>query len=150
MNDNRKGYLYSFVGTELIQGSDAMAGLTGVKMNPKKEGKKLVFANGPKAYGRVRGTFSVEGEITLLADEFLPWTKTHPQWLDEVFDFTFICKEGPNRDKVQLIGFSFDNADMTFEGTDEIKVTLPGTAFDMKINGNSPVIGNNVGLKVNG
>lgn len=143
----RKGFLYSFQSLQVLDGADQLKGIMGFKANPKVDGKKLVFGNGRKAYGRTRGQLTVECEITFLAEAFFDWLATHKQFIDEEFDFTAVCEEGSRRDKIEVIGLSFDSSEMPFEGTDEIKVTIPGMAIDLKINGESPVEGDSLGLE---
>lgn len=143
---NRNGYLYSFQSTQVQQGAELFKGLLGVKFSPKLEGRKLVMGNGRKAYGRVRGQLMVEGEVTFLADAFFDFQRAHPQILDEVFNPTIINEEGARRDVIELVELVFESLDYTSEGTDEIRITLPFSAIDAKINGEAVVLGDSLGL----
>jgi hypothetical protein len=143
---NRKGFVYSFQSFSLMDGSDLIEGLLGFKASPKLDGRKLVYGTGRKAYGRTRGTLSVECEVTFLAEAFYEWRKKHPKFLDEAFNLVGINEEGANRSKIEVISLAFESAELTFEGTDELKGVLPGTAIYLLIDGESPIQGDSLGL----
>ncbi len=142
----RKGFLYTFQSLQVMSGSELFKGLLSFKASPKLEGRKLVFGTGRLAYGRTRGQLSVECEVSWIAEGFYEWHKGHPQFLDEEFDLLAVNEEGSKRDKLEIIGLCFDSADMPQEGTDENKVTMPGMAVDLRINGQSVIFGDALGL----
>lgn len=143
----RNGFLYSFQSFRLLEGSELFRGLMAFTVTPKIEGKKLVFGNGRKAYGRVRGQLQVELSMTFLAESFFEFARNHPQYLDEEFNLTGVCEEGSTRDKLEIIGLSLDSSSIPFEGTDEVKVELPGMAIDILVNGVSPVVGDSLSVQ---
>lgn len=144
---NSKGFVYTFQSFSLLEGSTLFAGLLGFKASPKLEGRKLVFGTGRTAYGRTRGQLSVECELTFLSEAFFDFVKANPQFLDQSFDFTGVCEEGANRNKIQVYSMAFESADIPFEGTDEIKVVVPGMAMNMKIDDKFIVEGDALGIK---
>lgn len=146
----RNGFLYSFQSFSLLEGAELFKGIQAVKFSPKIEGKKIVFGSGRKGAGRVRGQLMVEASITFLADAFFEFVRTRPFFLDQEFDLVGVCEEGSRRDKIEIIGLSFDSVDLSFEGTDETKGECPGNAYDLLINGVSVVEGDALGVSGDG
>jgi hypothetical protein len=129
----RNGYLYSLKSTSVQEGGELFGGLLSVKYTPKVDGRALVHASRERAYGRVRGNFEVECELSFLGEAFFDILKNHPGILTEMFNPVIVHEEGSRRDAIKLIDLTFEDFDPTVEGTDAMEVALTGMALDCLI-----------------
>lgn len=142
----REGYLYSHKSLIVQEGAELWSkGLIAAKINPSIEGRKIVMGNGRKPLGRTRGELKVECELTFESTSFFEYATSHPQFLDEIHNFTYVWEEGADRADVEIQDLAFEAIDLPSEGTEEIKVVLKAMAFDCLINGQSVVEGDSLG-----
>jgi hypothetical protein len=144
---NRNGFLYSFQSTQVLEGGELFKGLLGGKVSPKIDGRKMVTGNGRIAYGRTRGQLMVEGSLTFLADAFFDYQRDKPAFFDLIHNLVVVFEEGSRRDKIALVELTLDSVDVSFEGTEELRVEIPFAAIDCLINDLSLVQGDALGLQ---
>ncbi len=130
---HRQGFLLSATSLSVLEGSELFKGLISAKVTGKIDGRKRVRAMGRKALGTTAGQLVVEVELVFEATSFFEYQADHPAMLDEIHNLTFSYEEGPLNRKVKVTDFCFDSVEIPSEGTEEIKVTLPGEAIDCLI-----------------
>lgn len=142
----KREFLFSLKSLEIRQGSELWKGLLSAKAMVKIDGRKTVYGTGPKPYGKTRGAQIVEFECAFESSSFFEWLKNHPNLLVEEIDITMALREGSRSVKIEILGLTFEESEIPVEGDEEVKVSLKGTANDIKIDGASMIDGDSLGL----
>lgn len=141
--------IFSFPSLTLAEGSSIFTGLQGFKVTAKIDGEALVRVEGRKVAGRTSGVLMIDGGVmTMVLDSALDYAVAHPNMLDEIHTITATLEEGARRrwvtlKSLRLLEFPFD-----LSGTEEAKVELAFSCFDLLVDGVSLIGGNDLGLNV--
>lgn len=127
----RKGNLHSFKSLEVLHGLEVFKGLTQFSAKMTVDGREFMYSTGSKPVGRPRGNTAVECSMKFLGEAFFDFVKSHPQFMTEEMDLTFVLQEGSRRDRVDILGLTFEECEINLEGTEGLEVPLTGMALDM-------------------
>jgi hypothetical protein len=137
------GFLFSHNSLTALNGAAPWKGLTSVKPGVSIDGREVVFGTGPKGLGYPRGQLKVEPEFVFESTGFyLDWLEKYPGFLGvQLPSLSLVYEEGANRAEIVFVSLTLTGYDAPSEGTEAIKVTVPGKALDLLIgyNGNAPV-----------
>lgn len=136
------GFLFSHNSLTALNGAAPWKGLVSVKPGASIDGRDIPIGTGPKGLGFTRGRLKVEPEFVFESTAFyLDWLEKYPGFLGIIIPtLSLTYEEGANRAEVVFVNLTLKGFDAPSEGTEAIKVTVPGEALDLLVgyNGNAP------------